>query len=453
LSQPRKAYEELIVNHGGALASSVTASVNFLVSSEDDVKACPQKVAAARGREVPIVQEGFVDACVAEKKMLDAKFFLVKGAAIPPKKRRPSVAKGAAKAAAKRAKVETGVVRTSDAMPVIAKAGLADKAAVVVEEVSRSFGKASVTWDVELVLNDPTTGKDKFYNMQLLASKEKDAFWAVQHWGRTGMDGRVHVDGAYPDIGTAKQVFKRKYRQKTGNAWGQIDGTFVEAPGKYKLLAREAKAEVPGTWQYYMHNSVDGKKIGWYDYQEEPAKNMEKYWRQYNSNEGLGVRFVHSDYFKYEVNFTDMIQTNTKSGTRRVIRRVPAGEKPSPAAPHKIPEPAEPAKPAAAPEADSSEDEDADGEEDEGEGETEAEAEAEAEAEDAGEAEGAGEAAGAAAEAAPPGGSREAPAAPAGSRGPPPDDAVTEAGSPAEADETETLPFGLPVDEKKRRAP
>mmetsp|Transcript_47312 Transcript_47312/g.146359 ORF Transcript_47312/g.146359 Transcript_47312/m.146359 type:complete len:497 (-) Transcript_47312:143-1633(-) len=479
LTTPRKDYEDLICKYGGTVVGSVTAAVTHLVSTEDDVKACTQKVATAQGRKVPIVQEGFVRACIDAKKLLDPAPHLVKGS------KRKAAAKGAPKATqAKRARVAEGLVETTDKVSVIAKTGLADEAAVVVQEVTKSFGKASITWDVELVLNDPEKGRDKFYNMQVLASKAgKKKFWCVQNWGRTGMEGAVHVDGPFDNVTDAKVAFRKKYRQKTRNAWGFLEGSFVEVPGKYKLLAKDEKGEAPGKWQYYLHNKVDGKRLGWYDYAEDAAKDMEKYWRQYNTNEGLGVRFVQSDYFKYEVNFTEMIQTNTKSGTRRVIRRVPAGEKPSPAAPEKIPEKAAPRE--EKPDESSDEDADPEGEDEEDEEEAAEEEAGDAEAAEAGaedEAEEKAEpAAGGrkpppdadAADAEAPAGGRkpppdaaeaeaeaeegaEAEAPGAGGRRPPPDAdaAETEAGAPAAAgDDDETLPATLPLGgEVKRRA-
>jgi len=382
LSQPKKDYEELITKHGGEVAGSVTSAVNFLVSNEADVKAASQKVAAALKKEIPVIQEGFVGACIASKKLLDPNFFAVKGA-----KKRRATSKGAAKAApAKRSKA--GPVETSTDFSVIAKSGLAEKAAIVVETMKKSFGEARLAWDVEMVLNDPSKAKDRFYNLQLCKSNTGDEFWVVQNWGRTGLEGAVNVVGPNDDVNSAKRLFRSTYRQKTGNVWGQI-GTFVEAPGKYKLLAKASKSEAQaqGLWQYYLHNEVDGKKIGWYNYTGESATNMEKFWHQFEGNAGLEVRFVQSDYFKYEVNFSTMVQTNLKSGMRRVIRRVAPGKKPSPEAPSVIPEKAKPAAPAAESSEDE-EEEDVEDDEEAGEGDEEEEPdEAAAEEEEAAEGE------------------------------------------------------------------
>jgi len=367
LSQPKKDYEELITKHGGDVASSVTSAVNFLVSTEADVGS--QKVAAALKKDIPVIQEGFVGACVAAKKLLDPNFFAVKGA-----KKKRAASKGVAKAApAKRSKA--GPVATCSEIGVINKSGLVEKAAVVVEN-KKVFDEATLAWDVELVLNDPSKARDRFYNLQLLKSKTGNQFWVVQHWGRTGLEGAVNVVDSGDDVSSAKRVFRSKYRQKTGNAWGQI-GTFVETPGKYKLLAKVTKSEAQGLWQYYLHNEVDGKRIGWYNYTGDSAKNMEKFWHQFEENAGLEVRFVQSDYFKYEVNFSTMVQTNLKSGMRRVIRRVAPGKKPSPEAPSVIPEKAKPAAPAPESSEEEDEEEDVDDEGDEEEEPDEAVAEEE----------------------------------------------------------------------------
>jgi len=453
LSLPRKDHEELIRKYGGEVASSVTAAVTYLISTEDDVKSCSSKVASAQGRGVPIVQEGYLGACVAAKKLLDSGYFVVKGSKAKKRKAAPKGKAAAAAPAAKRAKAAEGPVTTTDKVEVIAKSGLADKAKVVLEETAKGFVKATLTWDVELVLNDLAAGKDKYYNMQFLANAEGSQFWAVQHWGKTGMGGTVHVDGPFDSIAAGKKVFRKKYRAKTGNVFGQVGATFVDIPGKYRPLAKEEEEEEaapgaprrvkegPGKWQYYLHNKVDGKKLGWYEYDEDAAENMEKYWGQFQRDAGLNVRLIQSDYFKYEVNFSDMIQRNTTSGMRRVIRRIAAGERPDNAPPEKIPEKAAPdAKPA---ESSDEEDEDmATADEDEPEEDEAAEEAAEEEEEEAAADGDEGEAAAEegeepAAPAAAAGGRAPPPAAPAGGRAPPP-----AAAAAAEVDDNPAAPAG-----------
>eukprot|EP00439_Symbiodinium_sp_Y106_P072713 s3589_g13.t1 len=358
LAQTQKAYEELIRRHGGEVSSTVTTSVQFLVSTDEDVKANSQKVALAKGRGTPIVQEGFLGCCIAAKSLLDHCTFLIK-ASDPAKKREVPKASTSPAKKARLAKDEAergssaassaSVAYATTEAPVIAKSGLGGKAAVVQEQAKKGLMmKGTLTWDVELVLNDPAKGTDKYYNMQLLASIDGSEFWAVQHWGWTGLDGRVHVDGPFKELQAAKAVFRRKYRQKTGNVWGQLGMTFEELPGKYRLVSLEpsGSGHAKGRWQFYMHNAIDGKEVGWYDYDVTAAERLEKYWRQCCDHPDLklGVRVIHSDYFAYEINFNELWQTNIKTGTRRAIRRFTDGEVPLDTPPHRIPEPAAPAK-------------------------------------------------------------------------------------------------------------
>ncbi|CAK0799263.1 unnamed protein product [Prorocentrum cordatum] len=251
LALPRKEYEETIRKHGGDVAASVTTAVTFLISTEDDVKAVSQKVATALGRKLPVVQEGFVGACVTAKRLLEPGKFAIKA---PVAKKRAASKGGDGVPPAKAARAAKAVAEVVlGATPVMARSGLEDKAAVVEEKFEKGFVKGSLLWDVELVLNDVAAGKDKFYNMQLLAATAGDQFWTVQNWGKTGMAGRVHTDGPFADLVSAKRNFRRKYRAKTGNVFGELGASFLEKDGKYKVLAKDEKksCDAPGVWQYY----------------------------------------------------------------------------------------------------------------------------------------------------------------------------------------------------------
>ena len=71
LTQPKKEYEELVQKYGGEVANKLNLAVTFLVSTEDGVKACIQKVATAKGRKLSIVSEDFVLECIKLKRLLE----------------------------------------------------------------------------------------------------------------------------------------------------------------------------------------------------------------------------------------------------------------------------------------------------------------------------------------------------------------------------------------------
>lgn len=377
LSLAQKHFEERIRAHGGEVASSVTAAVTHLVSTKDELIAGTSKVMAARGRDLPIVSESFIWHSLTFEQLQDPNNYVLG-------KKRKAAKKAAAKAPPAKVPRKTKIVEprlkleklveTTDDIPVIAKSGLAGVARVVTEEIKKGFVTAELTWDVELVLHDAATGTDKYYNMQLVSAIACFEYSVIQHHGRTGMPGSVRVDGPWKTVNDAKKLFRTRFKQKTGLVWGALAGSFEEdMPGKYKLLARGARKAAkkeeedgPGKWQYFLHNKVDGKKIAWYDYEDKAGEDMEKYWATHMSNAGRGleVRFVRSAYWRYEINFTDMVQTNVKTGMRRVIRRLAPGDLGSKEPPEKIPEPAEPK--AEEEEEEDDEDEEDEDEEDEG---------------------------------------------------------------------------------------
>merc|ERR1719217_1687087 len=96
------------------------------------------KIVLAKAKELPIVLEGYIDACVTAKTLLDTSpFALAKGA------KRKSVAKCKAKPK-KKARIS---VETTDAVEVCAKSELAGKAAVVLD--------GEDPCDCELLRHDP----------------------------------------------------------------------------------------------------------------------------------------------------------------------------------------------------------------------------------------------------------------------------------------------------------
>lgn len=341
LSQSHQDYSDLIKKYGGDVVASLTASVTCLVTNQADLRSGSAKVMAAKAKGIPMVNEGYVSACVLAKSLLDVSKFIVRTG--PTKRKAAAVSSACAPAKKPKPVVFTICAGAS----VIAKSGLADKAYVVEQDICKGYIKAKLVWDVELALTDAATGKDRFYNLQLLTSKVGTAqYWAVQHWGSTGKEGRVKVEGPFADEADARLIFTRKYRQKTGRPFGSLGDSFVEHPGKYRHLVKSTEASSPsrpGKWQYYLHNSVDGKEIAWYYYDDSMNANMEKYWRCSQTNDGMSVRVLRSDYFTYEVDYKAMLQTNLKSGTRRVIRRLAPGEASSDDAPAVIPTKVDPA--------------------------------------------------------------------------------------------------------------
>jgi len=344
LERPAKDVEALIIKHGGEVATSITAKVTHVVSTAAEAAGTTTKIVLAKAKELPIVLEGYLDACVTAKALLGTgPFALAKGA---KRKASPASPKRGGKEKPKKVRK---AIETTDAVPVLPASKLAGKAAVLLD------GKDPC--DCELLLHKPDKHVDRFYRLQLLAAPTSRTFHVVRQWGLTGSEGRTHVT-KHSSALEARRVFRSKFRQRTGNKWTSRAG-FAAVDGKYSLLKCDKVLKAAhGEWYYYLHNEVNGKTVGWYAYDKDPNGEMERLWQQFSNCAALDVRLVQTDYFEYEVDFGNMVQTNRKSGMRRVLCRVAAGCPCPSDAPKHIPEKAAPVKKPEAPPESEDEDED-----------------------------------------------------------------------------------------------
>jgi predicted DNA-binding WGR domain protein len=91
----------------------------------------------------------------------------------------------------------------------------------------------------QVMLNQTNVDQNnnKFYVIQLLEddTKKGSSFHVFTRWGRVGASGATATD-SYSSVLPAIDTFRKKFRDKTGNAFG-ASGDFVKYPGKYQLMA------------------------------------------------------------------------------------------------------------------------------------------------------------------------------------------------------------------------
>jgi predicted DNA-binding WGR domain protein len=195
------------------------------------------------------------------------------------------------------------------------------------------------TWDCMLVRRDLRINMDRFYTMQILNTQGRpgSGILLFRRYGRTGQAGRImHTE--VPNLERAKRLFKSRFRSKTGRAWGDAAPP-SRPPGMYRSLNRTYAPQGPSvdsdpqaspqaapqtvTWQYWVDDHVDGKSVGWYDYEVDASRIVENIHTEWLNNSDFSVRSVKSGEFCYHVDFNDMTQTNVvlPSGRVRRIRR------------------------------------------------------------------------------------------------------------------------------------
>lgn len=181
------------------------------------------------------------------------------------------------------------------------------------------FHDGTGLWDCMLNELNLATNTDKYYGIQVIKDATTGNFYCFQHWGRTGTSGQSHIDGPSSEQ-DACDVFKAKFHDKTGSDWVNR-ASFKQQAGKYDLLKTDyTRTGKKGRWQYFMNESNH-----WLDYDPDASDIVETVYENFLANPHLGVRCVHSGSWTYQVDLTQMHQTNMEhvAHTRRAIRRVP----------------------------------------------------------------------------------------------------------------------------------
>uniref|UniRef100_A0A7R9WK21 NAD(+) ADP-ribosyltransferase n=1 Tax=Pseudictyota dubia TaxID=2749911 RepID=A0A7R9WK21_9STRA len=177
--------------------------------------------------------------------------------------------------------------------------------------------------DVMLVRVDPEKNMDKFFVLQLI--KRAEGGYAVfTRWGRTGTSGQG-LGKSYDTRDDAVRCFKEKFQEKVGLVWeDRADRTVGD---KYRFIQQNFEEKRGGytsaKWQYWVDDGVDGKATGWYDYTPDGSVMVERLFHENSINPRLTNRLVDSGFFSYDVDLSNMTQTNAKHANRkaRKIRR------------------------------------------------------------------------------------------------------------------------------------
>ncbi|XP_075068840.1 poly [ADP-ribose] polymerase 2 [Mixophyes fleayi] len=108
-------------------------------------------------------------------------------------------------------------------------------------ECSSKLGKAHVfcegddVYDIMLNQTNLQFNNNKFYLIQLLEDDNTRNFSVWMRWGRVGKVGQNSLVSCGADLQKAKDVFQKKFFDKTKNVWSERKD-FEKVPGKYDIL-------------------------------------------------------------------------------------------------------------------------------------------------------------------------------------------------------------------------
>ena len=83
---------------------------------------------------------------------------------------------------------------------------------------------------------------NKYYLLQLLEHNKSKTYCVWFRWGRVGKAGQSSNDNCGSDLEKAKNIFCKKFNDKTKNEWEYKD-EFEKVHGKYDLVQKDYEAE------------------------------------------------------------------------------------------------------------------------------------------------------------------------------------------------------------------
>uniref|UniRef100_UPI0025AE271C poly [ADP-ribose] polymerase 2 n=1 Tax=Doryrhamphus excisus TaxID=161450 RepID=UPI0025AE271C len=108
-------------------------------------------------------------------------------------------------------------------------------------ECKAKLGKAHVyseggdVYDVMMNQTNLQFNNNKYYLMQLLEDDASKTFSVWMRWGRVGKVGQNSLTACGGDLLKAKDIFKKKFFDKTKNEW-EHRASFEKVPGKYDMV-------------------------------------------------------------------------------------------------------------------------------------------------------------------------------------------------------------------------
>lgn len=120
--------------------------------------------------------------------------------------------------------------------------------APVDSECKAKLGKAHVysegndVYDVMLNQTNLQFNNNKYYLMQLLEDDRSKVYSVWFRWGRVGKVGQNSLTQCAADLNKAKDIFKKKFFEKTKNEWEHKE-TFEKVEGKYDMVFVDYNAE------------------------------------------------------------------------------------------------------------------------------------------------------------------------------------------------------------------
>jgi len=145
----------------------------------------------------------------------------------------------------KKSSVKSEIKKEEDTGPVMKSVKRKGLAAVDADcpsaEKFHVFCEGSLVWDCMLNQTNIQNNNNKYYLVQLLEEDNAKKYAVWMRWGRVGYKGQNSWTVTGGDLQRAKNVFEKKFKDKTYNDWADKD-SFEKVNGKYDLVKMDYSA-------------------------------------------------------------------------------------------------------------------------------------------------------------------------------------------------------------------
>ncbi|KAF6035109.1 PARP1 [Bugula neritina] len=191
-SKDKTALKTLISSLGGKLVSKLDDSVTAVISSKADVEKMNKKMAEVKALDIPVLAEGFLEACKDGKPIELAKTYKLSDwgklfekcftDVVDSKKSTKSAAVRAAEARAEKEflKDDEGVQK------LMVKGGAAVDPESELDQEAHLLQEKGEPLNAVLSMVDISSGSNSYYKLQVLEHDSVNRYWLFRSWGRIG---------------------------------------------------------------------------------------------------------------------------------------------------------------------------------------------------------------------------------------------------------------------------
>lgn len=227
--QTKKSKEELtsfVQKHGGKIATKIHSGTAAVISNPTELEKMRSRIQAAQEMDIQVITEDFFDEILNGCDVIE----LLKTKNISSWGGDPLL-RFTQEDEDIKAKESRYTKNVPTKMLLKLKEGNAVDPDSELDDVAHIYKTKEHSYNCVLTLTDIQSGKNSYYKLQLLEADKKNRYWVFRAWGRIGTTiGGTKVNDCREGLDEALEVFKRIYKDQTGNQFGK---PFVKVPGRY----------------------------------------------------------------------------------------------------------------------------------------------------------------------------------------------------------------------------